>query len=705
MKKALVNSVPVPVPEEGGWWTEVQTIQDILILNVFNNHVLKARHCVNTDTGEHATLKAGVWHKSQIYDAYGMIYEYYGSREPIKEVRISGKGRELIRKSINCTDAWVKKKGNEYGLIQWMEQNYNKEKREGAEQRRIERVNAIMSKVPEAPEDLKEWIDRAANGGMDYCIRNHETKQMTCSRCGAEFEEKRLVRVDGSKKVRNNDMVLCPECGTAVQLKRRVHSRDIRVHFSLVQPIDEECSVMRHFDGWIICKGKKQVDLDESVRLILHKKRRDIGCTIYYNQYTESYARRWSLGGVFDNKGNPRNRRMQEGYLYDGGVGEAFRGTKYEPWIRMFIRAAADGAKLDYNKLMCMEDTDAPGVFEMLYKGRFYNLSREESGKIDAWNGTYMGKLNLRGETIEDVFGIRDRQKINRIRDRDGGGNMVEWMRWSERHRKKISEKALCWLLTNKIRPEDMTWMELRFSLEQAANYIERQKKESYPRLGAKGVIDQYEDYMAMCEKLHKDTTDEMVYRPRELKRRHGEVVAELRMREAELKAEEYSKKFGEAERVLQQIKEKLEYRGGRYLIVVPDRIVDIVNEGRALHHCVGNTERYFDRIKQQETYICFLRKTEEPEKAYYTIEVEPGGTIRQHRGMYDEEPEIDEIRPFLREWQRVIRRRMTKKDRELETVSAKMREANIRELKEKNNTRVLQGLMEDFMAITEETA
>jgi hypothetical protein len=149
---------------------------------------------------------------------------------------------------------------------------------------------------------------------------------------------------------------------------------------------------------------------------------------------------------------------------------------------------------------------------------------------------------------------------------------------------------------------------------------------------------------------------------------------------------------------VLSQIKEKFEYAGEGFCIIVPVKIVDIVKEGNALHHCAGATDRYFDRIKQNETYICFLRKLSDPETPFYTIEVEPGGTIRQHRGMFDEEPEIEVVKPFLREWQKEIKRRMKARDRKLAAVSKEKREKNIEELKAANNTRVLKGLMEDFM-------
>ena len=203
---------------------------------------------------------------------------------------------------------------------------------------------------------------------------------------------------------------------------------------------------------------------------------------------------------------------------------------------------------------------------------------------------------------------------------------------------------------------------------------------------------------MRMAQELGKDTSDEMIFRPRELKKRHNQLVSEKEMLAAVLEADKYSQKYAKAEEVLKKIKKKLEYAGEEYQIIVPERIVDIVLEGRCLHHCVGNSDRYFDRIKSHETYICFLRKNSEPEIAFYTIEVEPGGTIRQHRGEYDEEPEIEKVKPFLIEWQSVIKMRMSEDDRKLAKMSKEKREENIEELRAKNNTRVLEGLMEDFM-------
>ena len=111
-----------------------------------------------------------------------------------------------------------------------------------------------------------------------------------------------------------------------------------------------------------------------------------------------------------------------------------------------------------------------------------------------------------------------------------------------------------------------------------------------------------------------------------------------------------------------------------------------------------GAGYRYYDRIQSRETYIFFLRRASEPDTPYYTLEVEPGGTIRQHRTYLDEETGIEQIRGFLREWQKIIKQRLTQQEKELAKISKVKREENLEELKRKNNTRVLQGLLEDFM-------
>lgn len=721
MKKAAIERAePVRTKEKGQFITIQIVEKTILVLNIWKNQVLMARHCINIDTNEYATLERNTWKIKKIESALntnndeGWYYlTSYISRDFIrKKGRMSKEDEEQIRKLLIGENSPYRRNWNVLELISELELEYQRGKRAVVEMNRVQKVKAVMDKVPDIPAGIKEWINQRELGGQDFMLKDRETNLWTCSSCGKESEEQEIRTTEG-KKAKNNNIVICPRCGKEIQFLTRKKTVDVITHFSMAQPIDEEMSVMRHFKAEIFCepKQKKDISIEEEVRIIMLKDEHSFSkedafsqrriCDIYYEQYYKpTYVPDGGHHeGCFDNKSNPANKAEYQGYLYDEGIEEAFKNTAYEEWTRIFKQMSMAGVKLNYNRLMVtQDDMNMIGVVELLFKGRFIKLLRETSNEISYWSKAYCGPLRLSGSSIEEVFNIGDRQKINRIRDKDGGRNMLEWMRWSDNNRQKISDKTLQWLLSNELDPADMKWVKCRFSMEQAMNYIERQKKESYPGISTKRVISQYNDYMNMCNRLHKDTADEMVYRPRELKRRHNEAVAEIERLNAQLKADEYSKKFKEAEQVLKTIKEKFEYVGEGFFIKVPERIVDIIAEGNYLHHCAGATDRYFDRIKSNETYICFLRKTEEPDLPFYTVEVEPGGTIRQHRGMFDEEPELEVVKPFLKEWQKVIRKRMSKKDHELAAVSKVKREENIAELKARNNTRVLNGLMEDFM-------
>lgn len=697
MKRKKIDSVKPPVCRKKGWWIKLQVIEDIAVLNIFREGKLLARHCIHTQTYEYETNMDGEWSAQNLKTTLGMndCWEYGDTYEQMEKERFRMSKDDKETLSTMIRPEFHYREHCKMRRITDAEKNYGQYKRERAEERRIDRVKALMARVPAIPEGIKEWIDRCETGGEDFCMKLTGQKKYSCTSCGKVFD--RLP-----EKVRNNDRMKCPECKKQIRYlarKKRVH---IKTHFSMIQPMDDEVSVARYFTAVIDCEpgSRKEIGLKEDTRIILFKHPKKKRCDIYYEQNTDS---EWvSEGdtetGDFDNKSNRANKREYTGYLYDGGIEDALKDTAYEKWGRLFAQMSATGQRADYNRLMAAGDDDLVCVMELLFRGRFHRLLMEESEYAWYDTGSYYGHMNLRGRSIGDVFMIADRQKINRIREKDGGIKMLEWMRWSEENGQKISDRALEWLTANGIDIEDMEYAGEHMSVEQIMNYIERQRRESYKGMSPKAVLGQYGDYMAMCEELHRDVEDEMVYRPRELKRRHYEAVAEIERRNAQLKADEYSEKFGEAERVLTEIKDKFAYSGEQFFIMVPQRIVDIVAEGNYLHHCAGATDRYFDRIKQHETYICFLRKTEEPDIPFYTIEVEPGGTIRQHRGMFDEEPEIETVKPFLREWQKEIRKRMSREDHERAAASKIKRQENIEELREKNNTRVLNGLMEDLM-------
>lgn len=98
--------------------------------------------------------------------------------------------------------------------------------------------------------------------------------------------------------------------------------------------------------------------------------------------------------------------------------------------------------------------------------------------------------------------------------------------------------------------------------------------------------------------------------------------------------------------------------------------------------NCVANTNRYYERISSEESYIVFLRQTDKPNRPWYTLEIEPGGTIRQKRSYSNEQySDLQEAVPFLKEWQQVVQKRMDEKERKLAVESKEKRNKEFEEL------------------------
>lgn len=207
------------------------------------------------------------------------------------------------------------------------------------------------------------------------------------------------------------------------------------------------------------------------------------------------------------------------------------------------------------------------------------------------------------------------------------------------------------------------------------------------------------------------DVEDTVVYRTPKLGLRHQQLIDRIEEKELEERIAEIEKLYPKIADVYQEIFWKYQYQNQEYAIVAPKSAADIVREGTALHHCVDKGESYFERIGNQETYILFLRRSQEMGTPYYTLEVEPGGAVRQLRTEYDrQDKEISKIKEFLCGWQGVVRKKMTEKDWALAEISRGKREGELEKLREEaviiwdgNQRRLLADVLEeDLLELSE---
>ncbi len=232
------------------------------------------------------------------------------------------------------------------------------------------------------------------------------------------------------------------------------------------------------------------------------------------------------------------------------------------------------------------------------------------------------------------------------------------------------------------IGPDELEGMKKRMSEKKIYNYLKRQSTLSGRK--AKGLIGTWEDYIHMAKRLGMDVTTELIYRPKDLKKAHDEAAAISGGADVTKRAGEIEEKFPDIERIYEEIREKYQYQEKKYSIIIPKRIEDIILEGKILGHCLHGSDRYFERIHIRESYIVFLRFTEEPGKPYYTLEIEPDGTARQKRTVGDNQnADFEEAKNFIRRWQQEVQKRLTKEDKELAGISRSLRIEEFKELRE----------------------
>ena len=712
MKKAKYLKLPAAEAAAGGITATAlyDPMDGILMLDLFSDGSHSTRYLLDTESGEHQaySYETGVWHSWRVATAAGFDspnYVYSGTLN--KNIRFrSGKDEETAYRAVKTNEKpWKTQREMTWDRILHLESCWNERKWEKERDREVQRCKTMVQSVPELPADFEKWAQDLI-APEEYALQAETKGKAFCTACGKEIDRKAL-KVLG-RMARQGEAAPCPECGKELVVKIRSRYVERLSAVSILQHIDEKKSVARFIDigfSWSL-QGRKAYR-SEAVWIFLLRRDKRFACRILYNACRKSD---WQPYGAFW-KANPANRRVESGYMYPDGIEDALKGTDYEPAARI-IRAMADGkVKLNYNRVLAAYmSRDTLNMLEYLFKGRFRRLLSESVDSITYYEGRYLyGPLNKAGKTIDQVFRISDRQLINRIREVDGGNACVEWMQYADETGERIPQETLEWLVGNEVPRSRIKFIQGRMTPTKIMNYVKKQQTGGYKGRTVRGVLDQWEDYLNMCAREKKDLSDEMVFRPRELKRRHDEIVAEINKRkmieelkrsreQAAREAERMREKFPGAEEILHEMKPRLEYRNGEYMIIVPERLVDITTEGAALHHCVGTSDRYFERIRNHETYICFLRKVSEPGIPYYTIEVEPGGTVRQHRGYLDEEPEIELVKPFIREWQRELKRRITEEDRQRAKTSAILRQKNIEELRAKRNKRVLDALMEDLM-------
>lgn len=335
----------------------------------------------------------------------------------------------------------------------------------------------------------------------------------------------------------------------------------------------------------------------------------------------------------------------------------------------------AQRKKIDPEKYLAVLKKLPP--LEQIAKANLARLTKECVDSCSSFEGQL--KSNA-GGSLTKLLGI-DSQKLKRLRANNGGKAFLSWLQYEKSTGRTIPDAVITWFCKEKIKIAELNFIRDQMSMEQICNYVRRQMREGC--MSSQETLTTWADYLSMAKRLGMDTNDSIIFRVRKLRQRHDELVLRCQDKERELRAGEILEKYPHVNEICQSLTAKYAYADEQYTILAPTCVEDIIQEGESLIHCLSGSDRYWDRIERHEAYILFLRRSDAVDTPYYTLEIEPGGTVRQKRTKYDrQEADIEEATLFLAKWQKVIVARMTENDKALAAASRILRQRQFEELR-----------------------
>mgnify|MGYP004658782259 CR=1 FL=1 len=514
-----------------------------------------------------------------------------------------------------------------------------------------------LAQTPPLPKDWDRWVKKVGIRTnyifYDYCKGG--AKRGYCTYCEKEVALKR--------KPYHNRNGRCPKCRHRITFKAKGKMAERFYSPTECVYLPQKCG-----DGFVIRQFQinrlyQKADVTSSTTSCTERQRifyhADLSSHPYYWGWYKQRHLRWV-------EGMDEYYPTAWGYAYNRYCYQA--GSIYGKTIASIASIVARTGLTEYAKLC-----------QGCVSPNWYLIARERFPRIEQICKAGLSRLTV--ECMESANAVKsciqkesetslvkalalDTHRLSRLRTLNGGAIMLDWLQREKCSGKIISDDTLRWLEQENIHVSDISFILDRMSEQQVCNYLRRQKNGTRDSL--QQIISTWKDYLSMANKLGINTNDEIVYRVKLLRQRHDELVEQMQSRRKDLEAAEIAQQHPKIAGICRLIKPKYEYTGEVYSIVVPSGVRDITNEGDALSHCVGKSDRYWERIEQQEAYILFLRKTAEIDKPYYTLEVEPNGTIRQKRTYFDRQNnDLKDAEKFLKEWQRVVAERLTESDRE----------------------------------------
>lgn len=163
-------------------------------------------------------------------------------------------------------------------------------------------------------------------------------------------------------------------------------------------------------------------------------------------------------------------------------------------------------------------------------------------------------------------------------------------------------------------------------------------------------------------EYLQIPPTEDVLF-PRNFQQTHQRLALQRREKEDTIRKMEIAEKDKLLQAILPELEEIYQFEDQQFCIVLPTCKEDFNREGRENHNCVGGS--YYNKMLGGQSCVMFLRRKEEPDKAFCTVEMN-GEKIIQCRAVRNSEPP-EEAKAFMDKFSREVARRIRKRKNRLQ--------------------------------------
>lgn len=487
-----------------------------------------------------------------------------------------------------------------------------------------DRIDKQMESVPKLPRGFKKWIDETAlfhSRYIYYVYKSRKKLDGYCTHCKSD------VIVESP---RHNKKGICPKCKSPITYKATGKSKRIsdKGQASIVQKTE---------DGIIVRYFSIRKDYNNHYRnpsLLYCELSRD-----FYDKDGNMKSFEWSN---FKQTGEIRwcdglgKFAFNKAILYEKNLEESLKDTI---WEHSAIKEFATHEKgFGFPTHVYLERYKKYPSIEYLVKLKLYKLANESISHWFYWQ--FKENINLAGKNLEEVLNI-NKSELAIAQRINAGTRELDIIRKAYKANLKLDDEQILYISRN-LEIKKVIKISKYTTVHKMIKYIKSQvTADRY----IKDTFSDWVDYIKFCNILKYNLKNKFILFPKNLKESHDDAYKLVQEHKNELFNEEIKK-------MSNKLNELFNWQYKDYLIISPKSADEIIREGQILRHCVGT---YVEKVVTEESIILFLRKKENPEQPYFTIEVNPSyKEIKQCRGSNNKSMSTDkEIKKVIEKYEK----------------------------------------------------